>query len=56
LHFLIANPLVDQLDDKFMNSGGGGGAPAPQTSGDKGDSSKKDGEKKDDGKGQEKKG
>ncbi|CAN9136660.1 unnamed protein product [Alternaria alternata] len=43
-----------QLDDKFMNSGSG--APAPQTSNDKGDASKKDADKKDSGKGQEKKG
>jgi hypothetical protein len=37
-----------------MNSGSG--APAPQTSNDKGDASKKDADKKDSGKGQEKKG
>jgi hypothetical protein len=53
-YVLIANPLMDQLDDKFMNSGSG--APAPQTSNDKGDASKKDADKKDSGKGQEKKG
>ncbi|KAG9191883.1 hypothetical protein G6011_10617, partial [Alternaria panax] len=45
--------MSDQLDDKFMNSGTG--APAPQTSGDKGDSSKRDGDKKRGGKGEEKK-
>jgi hypothetical protein len=54
-HAHIANSLIDQLDDKFMNSGSGG-APAPQTSGDKDNSSKKDGDKKDSGKDQEKKG
>ena len=53
-YVLIANPLIDQLDDKFMNSGSG--APAPQTSNDKGDASKKDADKKDSGKDQEKKG
>ncbi|CAN9137861.1 unnamed protein product [Alternaria alternata] len=46
--------LLNQLDDKFMNSGSG--APAPQTSNDKGDASKKDADKKDSGNGQEKKG
>jgi hypothetical protein len=53
-YVLIANPLIDQLDDKFMNSGSG--TPAPQTSNDKGDASKKDADKKDSGKDQEKKG